>query len=94
MEEFLNVMQRRTKKGPSWANELREEQPIPSTEYGDQPPTDSTALSDLEWMKQRMSQNVDKADKVFEQSDEENESPKKKDDTTVCTFRQLPLQLD
>ncbi|KXN85250.1 Multiple RNA-binding domain-containing protein 1 [Leucoagaricus sp. SymC.cos] len=30
-------------------------------------------MSDLEWMKQRMSQNVDKADKVFEQSDEEDE---------------------
>jgi len=91
VEEFLSVMQQRTQKGPSWANEPRVEQPVPPTENGDQPLMNSTTLSDLEWMKQRMSQNIDRADKIFEQSDEEDESPKKKDDTEVCTYRKFPL---
>jgi multiple RNA-binding domain-containing protein 1 len=34
-------------------------------------------VSDLEWMKQRMSKNVDVIEKAFEQSDDEGEPPNK-----------------
>jgi multiple RNA-binding domain-containing protein 1 len=75
MEEFLEAMQPRTKTGPSWANEVKPEQPVPPPEEPDDDPP--AALSDLEWMKQRMSQNVEKVDKVFEQSDDDDETPAK-----------------
>ncbi|KAJ3567263.1 hypothetical protein NP233_g6476 [Leucocoprinus birnbaumii] len=89
VEEFLEVMQPRTKKGPSWANEARVEQPIPPPEESkDDPPAHSAAMSDLEWMKQRMSQNVDTTDRVFEQSDDEDDSaPKKEEEDKVGPFQ-------
>jgi len=91
VEEFLSVMQQRTQKGPTWANEPRVEQSVPLSEYGDQPLMSSATLSDLEWMKQRMSQNIDKVDKIFEQSEEEDGSPGKKDDVKVCTHLKFHL---
>lgn len=76
VEEFLEVMQPRTKKGPSWANEARVEQPVLSPEeHKNHPPTNSALLSDLEWMKQRVAQNVEGENRVFEQSDEEDGPP-------------------
>ena len=73
----MKVMKPRT--GPAWANEATA-QPTVST-----PQTDDTTMqdaeqeprqdnvSDLEWMKQRMSKNVDVVEKAFEQSDDEGE---------------------
>ncbi|KAF8963296.1 hypothetical protein BDZ97DRAFT_1939578 [Flammula alnicola] len=77
LEEFMKVM--KPKKGPAWANEPVVESLVPV-------PTDAPIpglyaqgeLSDLEWMKQRTSRNVDSEERVFEQSDdEENPQPKK-----------------
>ncbi len=66
-------MRPRTTKGPSWANEARVEQPVPpSEEPNDHPSTNSALLSDTEWMKQRIAQNIENEGKVFEQSDEED----------------------
>ena len=77
----MKVMKPRT--GPAWANEATI-QPTVST-----PQTDDTTMqdaeqeprqdnvSDLEWMKQRMSKNVDVVEKAFEQSDDEGESHNK-----------------
>lgn len=85
--EFLEIMQPRTKKGPSWANEAPAEHPIPPQEQPQgERPADVAVLSDLEWMKRRMSQNVDKEGKVFEQSDEEDEGQEGQNATKVSAF--------
>ncbi|KAG1767362.1 hypothetical protein EV702DRAFT_1203736 [Suillus placidus] len=79
LDQFMDVMQPRTKKGPSWANEAKESHPaLPAG-----PPEETTtcdgpdyneAVSDLEWMRQRMNLVSDSLpDKVFEQSDDEHE---------------------
>lgn len=68
------------KKGPVWANEPTAELPAPSqpqTPDGN-PPIEALPqgeLSDLEWMKQRMSNAVDTEDRVFEQSDDDEPKP-------------------
>jgi multiple RNA-binding domain-containing protein 1 len=46
-----------------------------------QPEPRQDDVSDLEWMKQRMSKNVDVIEKAFEQSDDEGEPTNK--DTLV-----------
>ncbi|KAI0270676.1 hypothetical protein BC834DRAFT_841474 [Gloeopeniophorella convolvens] len=82
-DEFMEVMQPKTKKGPSWADDsgpvslskkgkapAAPEQPEGSLEL-EAPQQD---LSDLEWMRRRMKQGVDEAatvEKAFEQSDNE-----------------------
>jgi multiple RNA-binding domain-containing protein 1 len=86
LDEFLEVMQPRTKKGPAWANDMKSEDVVPTGKtkhkqkaaedihtdvQGDDPALEVT-LSDLDWMKKHMSQNVDVVEKVFEQSDEED----------------------
>jgi len=77
MEEFVKVMQR--KKGPVWANEPITEPPAPSQpHFSVNPPVEvlpQGELSDLEWMKQRMSNAVDAEDRVFEQSDDDEPKP-------------------
>lgn len=65
------------RRGPAWVNEATVQPTIPAAS------TDDTAMqeqalpqddvSDLEWMKQRISKNVDVVEKAFEQSDEEGE---------------------
>ncbi|KAF9447641.1 RNA-binding domain-containing protein [Macrolepiota fuliginosa MF-IS2] len=93
VEEFLEVMQPRTKKGPSWVNETRVEQPVPpSEEPKDESSAISTALSDMEWMKQRMSQHVDKEGKAFEQSDEEDGEEVNPVRETILRTRRLFLR--
>lgn len=72
----MEVMQ--TKKGPAWANDAptvdnakqgkQEAEKLPMKEDNTKP----TDLSDLDWMKQRMSKNVDVVEKAFEQSDDED----------------------
>ncbi|KZP05093.1 RNA-binding domain-containing protein [Athelia psychrophila] len=101
LDEFLEVMQPRNKKGPSWANEASS-QPAPAIEPISNAAPPSTAngdinsmevdvaenigneekgeeMSDLDWMKRRMSQATDVApvtEKAFEQSDDEDEGAK------------------
>lgn len=76
LDDFMEVM--RPKKGPSWANEAKVSQPtipVPEPVVEDvvmEEPVE-TAMSDLEWLKKRTSANVDKVEKVFEQSDDEEE---------------------
>ncbi|EKM76657.1 hypothetical protein AGABI1DRAFT_122567 [Agaricus bisporus var. burnettii JB137-S8] len=74
-EEFLEVMKPRTKKGPIWANEAQPKDIRPQEQLVDKAPVNTATLSDAEWMKQRMSNNVDNEGKAFEQSDEESENP-------------------
>ena len=77
LDDFMEVM--RPKKGPSWANEAKVSQPtipVPEPVVEDvvmEEPAKTEVMSDLEWMKQRTSANVDKVEKVFEQSDDEKE---------------------
>jgi len=78
MEEFVKVM--RPKKGPVWANEPIIEPPTPSQPQSSavNPPAEALPpgeLSDLEWMRQRMSNAVDTEDRVFEQSDDDEPKP-------------------
>ncbi|KAG1861131.1 hypothetical protein DFJ58DRAFT_777779 [Suillus subalutaceus] len=69
LDQFMDVMQPRTKKCPSWANEAKESHPTMTTSDG---PDNNEAVSDLEWMRQRMNLVSDSLpDKVFEQSDDE-----------------------
>ena len=68
LEEYQKVMQPRTAKGPSWANEpqLRPQTPAKRVKgaLGEEDQTDvdpvplQDALSDLEWMKQRMAKTT------------------------------------
>jgi multiple RNA-binding domain-containing protein 1 len=44
-------------------------------------PLREEGLSDLDWMKRRMSKNVDVVEKAFEQSDDEDADP-----LPVCIF--------
>ncbi|KAF4623126.1 hypothetical protein D9613_002318 [Agrocybe pediades] len=74
LDEFMKVM--KPKKGPAWANEEQVE-PIPVPQEPEvvkdvQP----EGLSDLEWMRQRMSNAVDKEERVFEQDDDEPMAPR------------------
>jgi multiple RNA-binding domain-containing protein 1 len=85
LDSFLEVMQPRN-KGPSWANEEKVHEPSmpevgPSDDVGMVGSTgpEQEGLSDMEWLKRRMTENVDQVNsKMFEQSDDEDEVPKKK----------------
>ncbi|KAJ3532006.1 hypothetical protein NMY22_g7921 [Coprinellus aureogranulatus] len=95
LDQFMEVMQPRTKKGPSWANDAATAEPVipepaplpaPTKEpTGDEDVAmeDATEeipaaepISDMDWLKQRMSSNVDKVveEKAFEQSDDEDDT--------------------
>lgn len=82
--EFLNVMNPRNKKGPAWADgtlakttampaargNSPEAQPTPQA-VEEQNPSARDEMSDLEWMKSRMTDI--REDKGFEQSDNEDD---------------------
>ncbi|EGO28739.1 hypothetical protein SERLADRAFT_459485 [Serpula lacrymans var. lacrymans S7.9] len=89
LDEFMKVMQPRTKKGPSWANEASQHNqallppvvdvtPVPveeNNQEGDEGKNDE-GISDLDWMKRRMTQkmdNINLQERVFQQSDDEDE---------------------
>ncbi|KAI0060073.1 hypothetical protein BV25DRAFT_1807867 [Artomyces pyxidatus] len=87
-EQFMDVMQPRSRSGPSWADEPPSE-PIPAKNAKkgqdavlniaavDDAEMQPEGLSDLEWMRRRMRQGVEEsADKAFEQSDDEEPSAK------------------
>lgn len=95
----MDVMQPRTKKGPSWANEAKESHPAlpadpPETTTTSDEPDNNDAVSDLEWMRRRMNLESDSSpDKVFEQSDDEHEVnqspiPEEHQDSTTKTIMQ------
>jgi len=66
---FMEVMQ--PKKGPAWANEVLENPPaVPKSRSTDEDRPQGE-LSDLEWMRQRVSKQIED-EKVFEQSDDES----------------------
>ncbi|KAF5322105.1 hypothetical protein D9619_001971 [Psilocybe cf. subviscida] len=73
LEEFMNIM--KPAKVPTWANEptaepIAQAEDLSAMEVASKPQGE---LSDLEWMKQRMSNAVDDATgPVFEQSDDED----------------------
>ncbi|KIK58791.1 hypothetical protein GYMLUDRAFT_170626 [Collybiopsis luxurians FD-317 M1] len=77
MEEFLEVMQ--TKKGPSWANEPQPEASTSAKTLDDSTsaavgePANEEGLSDMEWMRRRMTEKTDVEEKAFFQSDDEKE---------------------
>ena len=60
----------------------RNQKPSEDAQAGSDDHALEAALSDLEWMKRRMSKNVDVAEKVFEQSDDEEGAPAE----LVCRF--------
>ncbi|KAG1873347.1 hypothetical protein C8R48DRAFT_753415 [Suillus tomentosus] len=99
LDEFMDVMQPHTKKGPSWANEAKESHPAlpadpPETTTTSDEPDNNEAVSDLEWMRRRMNLESDSPpDKVFEQSDDEHEVkqspiPEEHQDSTTKTIMQ------
>ncbi|KAK0445041.1 uncharacterized protein EV420DRAFT_1648558 [Desarmillaria tabescens] len=82
LDEFMEVMQPRTKKGPSWANEAQQEASTssrtldmdmqdPEVNAPDTEPVNQEGLSDLDWMKRHLSKKVDEVERVFEQPDDE-----------------------
>jgi len=81
LDEFMKVM--KPKKGPVWANEERiEPAPVPqAAERAEE--AQPEGLSDLEWMRQRMSKAVEVEERVFEQDDEQ---PKHSSSALVCNY--------
>jgi multiple RNA-binding domain-containing protein 1 len=73
------------RKGPAWANDAAQVESSLMGKAKQQPkapvdvdmdagdnPVHEEGLSDLDWMRQRMSKNVDTVEKAFEQSDDED----------------------
>jgi multiple RNA-binding domain-containing protein 1 len=103
LKEFMEVMQPKSKKAVSWVDHLD----LPSPEKGSAPvsqgvPKDTSEgtqqdLTDMEWMRQRMKEGVvdaDSPEKVFEQSDSEEESQgvsEEKDPTEETILRTARL---
>ncbi|KAJ7771764.1 hypothetical protein B0H16DRAFT_1451806 [Mycena metata] len=83
LDEYLQVMQPRGNKGRTWANESAAvapvevaPDPVSSNDMDvDTEPAREEGLSDLDWMKRRMSKNADVVEKAFEQSDDEDADP-------------------
>ncbi|KAF9014543.1 RNA-binding domain-containing protein [Hymenopellis radicata] len=81
LEQYMDVMQTKTTKGPSWANEPQAEAStskqtldVDMTPPEDDEPANQAGMSDLDWMRRHMSKKVDEAEaKVFEQSDDEDD---------------------
>ncbi|KAG2041015.1 hypothetical protein BDR03DRAFT_947957, partial [Suillus americanus] len=97
LDQFIDDMQPRITKGPSWANEAKESHPVlladpPETMTISDGPDNNEAVSDLEWMQQRMNLASDSSlDKVFEQSDDEHQvgvAPEEHQDSTTKTIMQ------
>ena len=78
----MKVMKPRT--GPAWANEATAQPTVSAPQTDDTTIQDAEQeprqddVSDLEWMKRRMSKNVDVVEKAFEQCDDEGNSIAKK----------------
>ncbi|KIL64367.1 hypothetical protein M378DRAFT_78430 [Amanita muscaria Koide BX008] len=97
LDEFMQVMKPRTTKGPSWANEesftsaagaqssSAKPNAEPVTEDKQEGDGPQEGISDLDWLKKHMSNNVDTIDKVFEQSDDEMDAATKTE-VRCCSF--------
>ncbi|KAI0656208.1 hypothetical protein C8Q70DRAFT_1012681 [Cubamyces menziesii] len=75
--EFLQVMQPRTKKGPSWKDDDPVPGPVASSSTGatKQQAAQADAVSDLDWLKRHTKTTLDDVEtsgRVFEQSDDED----------------------
>lgn len=96
LDEYMQVMQPRTKKGPLWVNDSSAQtQPssignvrtsrvefIETIGKGDEQKDEAQnetvdkegeGISDLDWMKRRMKENLESVERVFEQSDDDDE---------------------
>jgi multiple RNA-binding domain-containing protein 1 len=105
LEEFMEVMQPKSKKAVSWVDHV--DPLLPSPEKGSAPVSQGVLkgtsegaqqdLTDMEWMRQRMKEGVvdaDSPEKVFEQSDSEEESQgvsEEKDPTKETILRTARL---
>ncbi|KAL4248789.1 Multiple RNA-binding domain-containing protein 1 [Abortiporus biennis] len=110
LEEFLQVMQPRSKKGPSWANN---EPPIPSTSKVDPhaqtnsntednaPATDDTnqlpsgeGLSDSDWLKRHTAKSLDDPSQPERVFDQSDEEMQEPDGEKLSTIEPHPKELD
>ncbi|KAH6890843.1 rRNA primary transcript binding protein [Coprinopsis sp. MPI-PUGE-AT-0042] len=90
LDSYLEVMQPRN-KGPSWANEDKVHEPVipeagtsADADMAGSTEPDQEGLSDMEWLRRRMTEKVDQVDsKMFEQSDDEDGPSKKKVEPTA-----------
>ncbi|KIJ13743.1 hypothetical protein PAXINDRAFT_170284, partial [Paxillus involutus ATCC 200175] len=91
LDEFLEVS--RSRKGPSWANEVNTSHPGPETsaEAVEVPTADEQdqlddvvdeTISDLEWMKRRTTQQISEPDKAFQQDDDDENQVNSKPEVT------------
>jgi multiple RNA-binding domain-containing protein 1 len=104
LEEFMEVMQPKSKKAVSWTDHVdpllpsseRESAPVSQGVLKDTSEGAKHDLTDMEWMRQRMKEGVvdaDSPEKVFEQSDSEEESQGASEErdpteeTILCTAR-------
>ncbi|KAG2125739.1 hypothetical protein DEU56DRAFT_873032 [Suillus clintonianus] len=93
LDQFMEVMQPRTTKCPSWANENNESHPVLPVDPPETRTKSEEAVSDLEWMRRRMNLVSDPPpDQVFEQSDDEHDvnhsTPPKEDSAAKTTIMQ------
>ncbi|KAF9021090.1 RNA-binding domain-containing protein [Hymenopellis radicata] len=94
LEQYMDVMQTKTTKGPSWANEPQAEAStskqtldVDMTPPEDDEPANQAGMSDLDWMRRHMSKKVDEAEaKVFEQSDDEDDEGSLKSDAVASSI--------
>ncbi|KAI6143210.1 hypothetical protein BKA82DRAFT_4183819 [Pisolithus tinctorius] len=100
LDQFLEVS--RSRKGPSWANEINASHPILSPIEKEKPETVSEVqndaaddvVSDLEWMKRRMTNHIPEPEMVFQQDEDEDENkiedpaPQQDKDPTTETILQ------
>ncbi|KAG1844243.1 hypothetical protein F4604DRAFT_1960475 [Suillus subluteus] len=98
LDQFMDVMQPRTKNDPSWANDTKESYPVlpvvsPETMATSDGPDNIETVSDLEWMRQRLNLVSDSSlDKVSEQSDDEHQVgaiPEEHQDLTTKTIMHM-----
>lgn len=105
LEEFMNVMQTKSKKAVSWVDHVdpflpsqeKESATVSQAVLKDTSERAQQDLTDIEWMRQRMKEGIvdaDSPEKVFEQSDSEEESQgvlEEKDPTEETILRTARL---
>lgn len=71
------------RKGPAWANDSQTATPANPEADQNRP----AELSDLEWLKQRISKQFDEDEKAFEQSDDEHLDPPEHVEVYLCLYQ-------
>ncbi|KZV72311.1 hypothetical protein PENSPDRAFT_576375 [Peniophora sp. CONT] len=101
-DAFMDVMQPKARTGPAWAND-EPAQPKPAKAKKQSEPAEgedvqvAEGLSDLEWMRRRMTQGVEAAgqDKAFEQDEDDAGGSSAEDgDVVVADAAAKPAQVD